>query len=126
MRCSTSGVTSTGTAGFDFFQFDTTNPTNAARTLTLNSSVTGDQLALATTGASAQSNGIANSLAALPSSTAVADQIGGLSAEEYFSTIAASVGQQLSSVTIQTASTSDQSSLVTAQTARQQQIGVSL
>jgi flagellar hook-associated protein 1 FlgK len=90
----------------------------------LNSSVTGGQLGLASTGASAQSNGIANALAALPSSTAAADQIGGLSPEEYFSTIASSVGQQLSSA--QTASTSDQSSLTTAQTDRQQQIGVSL
>jgi flagellar hook-associated protein 1 FlgK len=120
----TSGVTSTGAAGVPIFSFDATDPANAARTLTLNSSVTGSQLALASTGASAQSNGIANSLAALPSSTATADQIGGLSATDYFSSIAASVGQQLS--TAQTASTSDQASLTSAQNNRQQQIGVSL
>ena len=120
----TSGVTSSGAAGLPIFSFDAVNPANSARTLTLNSAVTGSQLGLASTGASAQSNGIANSLAALPSSTAAADQIGGLSAEGYFSSVAASVGQQLSSA--QTASTSDQTSLTTAQTNRQQQIGVSL
>jgi flagellar hook-associated protein 1 FlgK len=120
----TSGVTSTGSAGVPVFSFDTTNPANAARTLTLNSSVTGGQLALASTGASAQSNGIANSLAALPTSTAAADQIAGLSATGFFGSIAASVGQQLSGA--QSASSSDQASLTTAQTNRQQQIGVSL
>lgn len=119
-----SGVTASGASGVPIFSFDTTNPTNAARSLTLNSSVTGDQLALASTGASAQSNGIANSLASLPGSTASADQVGGLSAEAYFGAIAASVGQQLSDA--QNASTSDQTSLTTAQTNRQQQIGVSL
>jgi flagellar hook-associated protein 1 FlgK len=120
----TSGVTSTGAAGVPIFTFDATDPTNVARTLALDPTVTGSQLALASTGASAQSNGIANSLAALPSSTATADQIGGLSAEGYFSSIAASVGQQLS--TAQNASTTDQATLTTAQTNRQQAIGVSL
>jgi flagellar hook-associated protein 1 FlgK len=119
----TSGVTSSGAAGVPIFSYDTTNPTNVARTLTLNSSVTPSDLAVASTGTSGQSNGIANSLAALPS-TATTNQMSDLSAEQYFSTIAASVGQQLSSA--QAASTSDQSSLVTAQTNRQQQIGVSL
>jgi flagellar hook-associated protein 1 FlgK len=119
-----SGVTATGATGVPIFTFDNVNPANAARTLTLDSSVAGNQLGLASTGASAQSNGIANSLAALPSSLAAADQIGGLSPESYFSTIAQSVGQQLSNA--QTASTADQASLTTAQTDRQQQIGVSL
>jgi len=119
-----SGANSTGAAGVPIFTFDTTNPANAARTLTLNSAVTGDQLGLASTGASGTSNGIANTLAALPSSTAAADQIGGVSAETYFSNIAASVGGQLSSA--QNASTADQTSLTSAQTSRQQQIGVSL
>ena len=119
-----SGVTASGAAGVPIFSFDTTNPANVAQTLTLNSSVTGDQLGLASTGATGESNGIANTLAALPGSTASADQIGGLSPEAYFGSIAASVGQQLSDAT--TASTSDQSALTTAQTDRQQLIGVSL
>ncbi len=127
----TSGVTSSGAAGVPLFTFDTTNAANAARTLTLNSSVTGDQLALASTGTSAQSNGAncrTKPLAAAASSSMPlpADQISGqpFSAEDCFSAIAASVGQQLSSA--QTASANDQSSLTTAQTNRQQQIGVSL
>jgi flagellar hook-associated protein 1 FlgK len=120
----TSGVTAGGAAGVPIFTYDTTDPTNSARTLTLNASVTGSQLALATTGVSAQSNGIANTLAALPGSTASSDQIAGLSPEGYFASVAAGIGQQLS--TAQSASTSDQTSLVTAQTNRQQQIGVSL
>jgi flagellar hook-associated protein 1 FlgK len=120
----TSGVTSGGVAGVPIFSFDSTNPSNAARTLTLDGSVTGSQLALATTGASAQSNGIANQLAALPGSNAAADEVDGLSAEGYFGSIAANIGQQLSSA--QTSASSDQTSLVTAQTNRQQQIGVSL
>ncbi len=63
-------------------------------------------------------------MAALPGSTAAADQIGGLSAEGLFSSIAGSVGQQLSDAN--TASTADQTALTTAQTNRQQQSGVSL
>ncbi len=120
----TSGVTASGAPGIPIFSFDSANPANAARTLTLNTSVTPDQLALGTTGASAQSNGIANELSALPSSTAAADEIGGFSPEGLFGSIAASVGQQLSNA--QTASTSDQAALTDAQTNRQQQIGVSL
>jgi flagellar hook-associated protein 1 FlgK len=119
-----SGVTASGASGVPIFTFDTTDPTNAARTLTLDPSVTGSQLGLATTGTGAESNGIANSLAALPSSTASADQVGGLSAEGYFGAIAAGVGQQLSDA--ETASTSDQTALTTAQSSRQQQSGVSL
>jgi flagellar hook-associated protein 1 FlgK len=119
-----SGVTASGAAGVPIFSFDTSDPTDAARTLTLNTSVTPDQLALGTTGTSAQSNGIANELAALPSSTAAADEIGGSSPEGLFGSIAASVGQQLSDA--QTASTNDQSTLTAAQTNRQQQSGVSL
>jgi flagellar hook-associated protein 1 FlgK len=119
-----SGVTATGAAGVPIFSFDTTNPANAARTLSLNPAVTGDQLGLASTGASAASNGVANQLAALSSSTAPADQIGGVSAEAYFSNVAASFGGQLSSA--QNSLTAGQSALTSAQTNRQQQIGVSL
>jgi len=120
----TSGVTSSGAAGVPIFTYDAANPANAAGTLALDPAVTASQLALGSTGPSPESNGIANSLAALPSSTAVADQISGLSPEDYFSTIAASVGQQLSGA--EAASTADQSALVTAQTNQQQLIGVSL
>jgi flagellar hook-associated protein 1 FlgK len=116
-----SGVTASGASGVPIFTFD---PANAAESLALDPSVTPDQLGLATTGSNASSNGIANQLAALPSSTAAADQISGDSAEGFFSSIAASVGQQLSNA--QTASTADQTTLTSAQTTRQQNSGVSL
>lgn len=119
-----SGVTSSGAAGVPIFTYDTVDPTNAARTLALDPTVTADQLAAGSTGANAESNGVANALAALPDSTAAADQIDGVSAEGYFGNIAASVGQQLSDAN--TASTADQTTLTTAQTTQQQQSGVSL
>jgi flagellar hook-associated protein 1 FlgK len=120
----TSGTTSSGAAGVPIFTYDTTDPTNAARTLALDTTVTPNQLGLATTGPPAQSNGIANTLAALPSSTNAADLIAGQSAVGLFGSIAASVGQQLSDA--QTASTADQTALTTAQANQQQQEGVSL
>jgi len=119
-----SGVTGTGAAGIPIFTYDAVNPANAAATLAIDPAVTAGQLGLATTGAAAQSNGVANQLAALPGSTAVADQIGGLSAVGFFGSIATSVGQQLSDAN--TASTANQTTLTTAQTNRQQQSGVSL
>jgi flagellar hook-associated protein 1 FlgK len=119
-----SGTTTGGAPGIPIFTFDQVNPTNAARTLALDPSVTPDQLGLGTTGASSVSNGVSNQLAALASSTSAADQISGLSAEALFGSIAASVGQQLSDAN--TASTADQTTLTTAQANRQQQSGVSL
>lgn len=119
-----SGVTATGAPGVPIFTYDTTNPANAARSLALDPTVTASQLGLATTGATGAPNGIANELAALPGSNAPANQIGGLSAEGLFGSIAASVGQQLSDANA--ASTADQTTLTAAQANRQQQSGVSL
>jgi flagellar hook-associated protein 1 FlgK len=119
-----SGTTTGGAPGVPIFTYDTVDPTNAARTLALDPSVTPDQLGLATTGAGAASNGVSNQLAALAGSTAAADQIGGLSAEALFGSIASSVGQQLSDAN--TASTADQTTLTMAQANRQQESGVSL
>jgi len=116
-----SGTTATGASGVPIFSYDLTDATNAARTLTLNSSVTSAQLGLAS---SAQSNGIANQLAALSGSDAAADQIGGLSPLALFGGIAASVGRQLSNA--RDASTIHQANLTDAQSARQKQSGVSL
>jgi flagellar hook-associated protein 1 FlgK len=119
-----SGATASGAPGAPIFTWDQTDPTNAARTLSLDPSVTAGQLGLASTGAEAESNGVSNQLAALAGSTAPADQINGLSAEGLFGTIAASIGQQLSDAN--TASTADQTTLTTAQANRQQDSGVSL
>jgi flagellar hook-associated protein 1 FlgK len=120
----TSGVTSSGAAGVPLFTFDATNPANVAATLAVDPSVTADQLGLATTGASASSNGIANQLAGLAASNNPASQIGGVAPQDYYSSIAQSVGQQLSDATAQ--STSDQTSLTSAQANQTAVEGVSL
>jgi flagellar hook-associated protein 1 len=112
------GTTAAGGAGIPILTYSAGNP---AGTLALDPTVTAAQLGLSS---ATQSNGVANYLAALPSSTAAGDQIGGLSAEGLFASIAASVGQQLSDAN--TASTADQANLTAAQTTRQQQSGVSL
>jgi flagellar hook-associated protein 1 FlgK len=119
-----SGTTAAGAAGVPIFTYDLADPTDAARSLALDPAVTPAQLGLASTGPPPESNGVANQLAALAGSSAAANQIGGLSAEGLFASIAASVGQQLSDAN--TNSTTDQSALTQAQTSRQQQSGVSL
>jgi flagellar hook-associated protein 1 len=113
-----SGTNAAGKPGVPIFTYNAANP---AGTLALDTTVTSSQLGLAT---KTESNGVANQLAALPGSTAVADQIAGQSAEALFGSIAAGVRQQLSDAG--TASTADQATLTTAQTNRQQQSGVSL
>jgi len=119
-----SGTTATGAPGGQLFSFDTINPSNAARNLTVISSFTPDQLALASSGAAGQSNGIANQLAALPGSSSAADLINGFSAQGLFSSIASGIGRQLATATTQ--STADQTALTSAQAERTQQSGVSL
>ncbi len=120
----TSGVTSSGAPGVPLFTYDTANSANVAATLAVDPSVTADQLGLATTGASATSNGIANQLAGLADSNSPALQINGLAPQDYYSSIAQSVGQQLSDATSQ--STSDQTSLTSAQANQTAVEGVSL
>jgi flagellar hook-associated protein 1 FlgK len=120
----TSGVTATGTSGTPLFVYDTTNGSNAARTLAIDPGASADSLALASTGASPQSNGVAAALAGLASSTKAGDQINGLPAEGLFASIAAFVGQQLSDARGQSAV--DQTAVTSAQAARQQISGVSL
>ncbi len=119
-----SGATASGAAGVPIFSYDTSSPSNAAASLTLDSTVTSNQLGLATTDATGVANGIANQLSNLASSNAPADQIGGLSATAFFGSIAASIGQQLSDAT--NASSTAQTALTSAQANRQQQSGVSL
>ena len=119
-----SGVTASGTAGLPIFTWDSVNPANAARTLAIDPAVGPTDLALATTGAGAQSNGIANQLAALSTSTAAADQIAGLSAEGLFANIAAGVGQRTADAAA--SAQLDRSAQTTAENDRQQVSGVSL
>ena len=120
----TSGVTSGGAPGVPLFTYDTTNASNVAATLAIDPSVTPDQLGLASTGASASSNGIANQLAGLTASNNAASQINGIAPQDYYSSIAQSVGQQLSDATSQ--SSSDQTNLTSAQANQTSVEGVSL
>jgi len=120
----TSGVTSGGAPGVPLFTYDTTNASNVAATLAIDPSVTPDQLGLASTGASASSNGIANQLAGLTDSNNAASQINGIAPQDYYSSIAQSVGQQLSDATSQ--SSSDQTNLTSAQANQTSVEGVSL
>ncbi len=118
----TSGQTANGTPGVPLFTYDSSNGgANVAGSLAVDPTVTPAQLAL---GTATQSNGVANSLAQLAATTNPAQQISGLSPQEYFAQIATGIGQQLSTATNQ--SSVDQTNLTSAQTARQQQSGVSL
>jgi flagellar hook-associated protein 1 FlgK len=118
------GVAADGTPGVPLFTYDSGDDSNVARTLALDPAVTPDELALSTTGASPQSNGIATRLAALPASSQAADQISGFSPQGLFASIAAGIGQQLSDARNQ--SSTDATALTSAQAYRQQTSGVSL
>lgn len=118
----TSGTDANGNPGTALFTYDGSNGgANVASSLAVDPTVTSDELALAST---TQSNGVANSLSGLAATTNAAQQIGGLSPNDYFASIASGIGQQLSTATEQ--SSTDQTNLTSAQTARQQQSGVSL
>jgi flagellar hook-associated protein 1 len=84
-------------SGVPLFTYDAANPTNIANSLQVSSTITGDQLAAISPGPPYQSNGVALSLAGLSSGKTSADQINGQTYTEFFGTIGASVGSQLSS-----------------------------
>jgi flagellar hook-associated protein 1 FlgK len=118
----TSGQTANGTPGVALFTYDSSNGgANVAGSLAVDPTVTTNQLAL---GNSTQSNGVANALSQLAGTADPTQQISGLSPQDYFAQIATGIGAQLSTATSQ--SSVDQTNLTSAQTARQQQSGVSL
>lgn len=119
-----SGTTPAGASGPALFTWDNTDPSNSARTLALDPAVTGSDLALATTGTGAQSNGIAKNLAALSTSTQTADQVNGLPVESLYASIAAFIGRRTADAT--SGAQADASARTTAETNRQQISGVSL
>jgi flagellar hook-associated protein 1 FlgK len=82
--------------GVPLFTYDTTNATNVAQSLSVNSSITPDQIATIDPGPPSSSNGIASKIAALAQGTNPADQIAGGSFTVYFGQIAASIGAQVS------------------------------
>jgi flagellar hook-associated protein 1 FlgK len=120
----TAGTTPSGAPGVPIFTYDSTTASNVARTLAVDPSVTAAQLAVATTGSAAQANGVANQLASLAGSNLPANKIGGLAPQDYYSSIAQSVGQQLSDATTQ--ATADQTTLTSAQASQTATEGVSL
>ena len=119
-----SGVNGSGTPGVPLFTSDQTTASNVARTLATDPAVGPSDLALASVGPNAQSNGISNRLAALVSSTLAADQINGLSVEGLFAQIAADVGQRTSDA--RASAEQDRSTLTSAENDRNQVSGVSL
>ena len=82
--------------GINLFSYDTSNPTNVARSLSVNPSITPDQLAAIDPGPPYSSNGIALRLANLSAPTSSADQIDGQSYLDFFGNTAAALGRKLS------------------------------
>ena len=83
--------------GVALFSYDSSNPATIASTLTLNPSITADQLAAVDS--SGNANGNANALAALENATGSTGTIGGLSYLAYFGQLAANAGQENASAT---------------------------
>lgn len=120
----TNGVVSAGPPvvhGSPLFTYDASNATNAAATLAVSPGMTSGQLA-ASDGATA--NGAALTLANLGNSTQAADQVDGQTYTQFFGSMAATVGSQVSAAT--TSSTSAQDALTQAESMRQQVSGVDL
>ncbi len=120
----TSGVTDAGAPGIPIFTYDHANNSNVARSLSIDSNLSPDQLATGTRGAQGQSNGVANQLAALIGSGTADTQIDGLTLQDYYAAIAQSVGQQLSDATSQ--SSHDETTLTSARAGQTALEGVAL
>src|SRR5262249_51188221 len=93
-------------------------------TLSVDSTVTPDQLAAISPGPPYVSNGVPLAISQLATPTTAADQIDGVSYTEFFGNMAASVGSQLQDA--QNGEQVQQSLLAQAQDQRQQLSGVSL
>ncbi len=120
----TSGSTSDGQPGVALFTYDTTNDTAVASTLAVDPNVTPDQLVASDPGPPAVSNGIPLALSQLTTPLQDADKIDGVSYTEFYGSLAARVGGQLSDST--NSQEVQQSLLAQAQNLRQQISGVSL
>ncbi len=110
--------------GVPLFTYDTVNPTDAAQSLAVSSTITPSQLAAISPGPPEVSNGVALALSQLADPTAASDEIGGLSYTQYYAGMASNVGTLLdtANANVQT----QQSAVAQAQNARQQISGVSL
>src|SRR5262249_8399213 len=109
-------------AGTALFTYDNSDPTKAAASLSLSSSITADQLA--PVDSSGTANGIANQLASLGSAGTAQGLIGGMNLVQYMSQIASNVG--LENQTASNNQTTQQSVASQAASLRDQVSGVSL
>ncbi len=109
--------------GVALFSYGAGNGTGVAQTLSL-TSITAAQIATIDPGPPSAANGIAQQIASLNSSSAPADQIDGLSVNDFYSQIASDFGQQLSAA--QTTQTQQTQAVAQAQSLRSSQSGVSL
>ena len=117
----TAGTTSTGQPGTALFTYDATNATNVAASIDVNPAITAAQLAPAN---ASGSNGTALALSGLSQSTNPADQINGQTYTQFFGSVAAQVGSQLSAA--QNGQSVQQDLVTQAQSLRQQTSGVDL
>jgi flagellar hook-associated protein 1 FlgK len=121
----TSGLASDGvTPGKALFQYDGTNATNVAASLTVDPTVTQDELQPNDPGPPAVSNGIPLALAALASPQSGADKINGESYAGYYGSLAARAGTAVSNANGDLEAS--QAGLAQAKQLRQQTSGVSL
>jgi flagellar hook-associated protein 1 FlgK len=123
----TNGYQSAGpppVAGIPLFTYDTTNATNVAASLKVNSAISPSQLAAISPGPPSVSNGVPLALSQLANPTSAGDEINGLSYTQYYASMASNVGSLLdhANSNLQT----QQSAVAQAQNVRQQLSGVSL
>lgn len=111
----------TGTA---LFNYDTTNPTNVARSLAVNPAITTDQLAAIDPGPPEVANGIPLALSQLANPTSSNDEIDGQRYSAFYGNMASNVGNLLSQATNE--QQVQQAALAQAQNIRQQASGVDL
>ncbi len=111
-------------AGSALFSYDTTNATNVAATLAIDPSASASTLAAIDPGPPYVSNGTALKLAGLANPQDPADQINNVSYVQFFGSVAAGVGEQLSAANNQ--QTIQQQVVAQAQSVRKQISGVDL
>jgi flagellar hook-associated protein 1 FlgK len=111
-------------AGVPLFTYDTTDDTNVANTLSVDPTVTPDQLAAIDPGPPEVANGIPLALSQLSNPQNTADEINGASFTEFYGNMASRIGTALTNATSQ--QTVQQSAVAQAQNLRKQSSGVDL
>ena len=110
--------------GVPLFSYDSTNPAGIAASFSVSPGITPDQLAAIDPGPPEIDNGIPLALANLATPRTAANEINGMSYNEFYGTIASQLGTAIS--TAQNNQSSSQETLTQAQTLRQQNSGVDL